>query len=195
MGELRALGFDVSARTVRRYRRQALRRPPSQPWRTFLKNHAPQIWAVDLFAVQTVTLRTVYAIVFIAHDRRRIVHVNVTRNPTAAWVWRQLIEATPWGFQPRHLIRDRDRCYGTDVIDKAARIGIHSVLTPVRAPNANAVCERLIGTLRRECLDHMIVLDERHLLRVLREYVEHYNAMRPHRSLALDSPQIGRAHV
>ena len=112
----------------------------------------------------------------------------MTRNPTAAWLWRQLIEATPWGLQPRHLIRDRDRCYGMDFIDKAARIGIHSVLTPVRAPNANAVCERLIGTLRRESLDHMIVLGERHLLRVLREYVEHYNAMRPHRSLALDSP-------
>ncbi|MEP6871339.1 MAG: integrase, partial [Anaerolineaceae bacterium] len=154
VGELRALGFDVSARSVRRYRRQALRRPPSQSWRTFLKNHAPQIWAVDLFAVQTVTLRTLYAIVFITHDRRRIVHINVTRKPTAAWVWRQLIEATPWGLQPRHLVRDRDRCYGTDFIDRADRIGIHSVLTPVRAPNANAVCERVIGTLRRECLDH-----------------------------------------
>lgn len=96
------------------------------------------------------------------------------------------------GAQPGHLIRDRDRCYGSDFVEKAARIGIQAVLIPVPAPNANSVCERVVGTLRRECLDHVIVLGERHLLRVLREYVEHYNAMRPHRSLALDSP-LGRA--
>ncbi len=189
VGELRALGFTVSARTVRRYRRQTLRRPPSQSWRTFLNNHASHIWAVDLLTVQTLTFRTLYVIVFIAHDRRRIVHVNVTRHPTAAWVWRQVIEATPWGLKPKHLIRDRDRCYGTDFAEKAARIGINTVLTPVRAPNANAVAERVIGTLRRECLDHVIVLNEKHLRRVLREYIEHYNAMRPHRTLALDSPE------
>ena len=188
VGELRALGYSVSSRTVHRYRREVLRRPPSQSWRTFLENHAKDIWAVDLFTVQTVTLRTLYAIVFIAHDRRRIVHVNVTRHPTAEWVWRQLLEATPWGAQPRHLIRDRDRCYGSDFVAKASRIGIQAILTPVRAPNANAVAERVIGTLRRECLDHMIVLNERHLSRVLREYVDHYNATRPHRTLGLDSP-------
>jgi transposase InsO family protein len=188
VGELRALGYSVSSRTVRRYRSEALRRPPSQSWRTFLENHARDIWAVDLFTVQTVTLRTLYAIVSIAHDRRRIVHVNVTRHPTAEWVWRQLLEATPWGLQPRHLIRDRDRCYGSDFVTRASRIGIHAILTPVRAPNANAVAERVIGTLRRECLDHMIVLNERHLSRVLREYIDHYNAARPHRALSLDAP-------
>ena len=192
VGELRALGFTVSSRTVHRYRREVLRRPPSQTWRTFLENHAKDIWAVDLFTVQTVTLQTLYAIVFIGHDRRRIVHVNVTRHPTAEWVWRQLLEATPWGLQPRHLIRDRDRCYGSDFVARASRIGIHTILTPVRAPNANAVAERVIGTLRRECLDHMIVVNERHLARVLREYVEHYNTTRPHRTLGLDSPN-GRA--
>ena len=192
VGELRALGFTVSSRTVHRYRREVLRRPPSQSWRTFLQNHTKEIWAVDLFTVQTVTLQTLYAIVFIGHDRRRIVHVNVTRHPTAEWVWRQLLEATPWGTQPQHLIRDRDRCYGSDFVARASRIGIHTILTPVRAPNANAVAERVIGTLRRECLDHMIVVNERHLARVLREYVEHYNAMRPHRALGLDSPH-GRA--
>ena len=106
-------------------------------------------------------------------------HVDPPRDP---------IEATPWGMQPRHLIRDRDRCYGSGFIAKASRIGIHTVLTPVHAPNANAVAERVIGTLRRECLDHMIVLNERHLLRVLREYVTYYNAKRPHRALALDAP-------
>lgn len=138
--------------------------------------------------MQTVALRTLYAIVFIAHDRRRIVHVSVTRHPTAEWVWRQLIEATPWGTQPRHLIRDRDRCYGSDFVAKASKIGIRTVLTLVHAPNANAVAERRIGTLRRECLDHLIVRNERHLSRVLREYVAHYNAKRPHRTLTLDSP-------
>ncbi len=189
VGELRALGYTVSPRTVRRYRGHALRRPPSQSWRTFLTNHAAGIWAVDLFTVQTLTLHTLYVIVFIAHERRRIVHVNVTRHPTAEWIWRQLLEATPWSSQPRHLIRDRDRCYGADFVTKAARIGIHTILTPVRAPNANAVAERVIGTLRRECLDHMIVFNERHLLLVLREYIGHYNAMRPHRTLGLDSPR------
>ena len=189
VGELRALGFTVSARTVRRYRTEVLRRAPTQTWHTFLDNHAPHLWAVDLFTVQTLWLQTIYVIVFIAHDRRRIVHVNVTRHPTAEWVWRQLIEATPWADQPRHLIRDRDRCYGADFIARATRIGIHTVLTPVRAPNANAIAERVIGTLRRECLDHLIVLNERHLLRLLQQYVVHYNAKRPHRSLALDSPQ------
>ncbi len=150
------------------------------------------IWAVDLFTVQTVTLQTLYAIVFIGHDRRRIVHVRVTRHPTAGWVLRQLLEATPWGMQPRHLIRDRDRCYGSEFVTSAARIGIHAILIPVRAPNANAVAERVIGTLRRECLEQMIVLNEHHLSRVLREYVEHYSATRPHRTLGLDSPR-GRA--
>jgi transposase InsO family protein len=188
VGELRALGYDVSARTVRRYRQRARRRPPSQTWRTFLHNHASAIWAVDLFTVQTLTFRTVYVLVFIAHGRRRIVHVNVTEHPTAQWIWRQLIEATPWGGQPRYLIRDHDRSYGKDFIQRAARIGIATIVTPVHAPNANAIAERVIGTLRRDCLDHIIVLNERHLLHVLREYVEHYNEMRPHRSLALDSP-------
>ena len=188
VGELRALGFSVSGRTVRRYRDQARRRPPLQSWRTFLRNHAPHIWAVDLLTVQTITMRTLYVVVFIAHDRRRIVHINVTRHPTAAWIWRQLIEATPWGRQPRYLIRDRDRSYGADFVARASGLGIRTVLTPVRAPNANAVAERVIGTLRRECLDHLIVFNERHLRRVLLEYVEHYNGLRPHRTLGLDSP-------
>ncbi len=189
VGELRALGYDVSGRTVSRYRRLVRRRPPSQTWHTFLRNHAPEIWAVDLFTVQTLTLRTLYAIVFIAHGRRRIVHVNVTQHPTAQWIWQQVIEATPWGTAPRYLIRDHDRSYGKEFINRAADIGIATIVTPVHAPNANAVAERVIGTLQQECLDHVIVLNEQHLLRVLHEYVEHYNGMRPHRSLALDSPR------
>jgi len=151
-GELGKLGFQISAESVRCYRRSALRRPPSQSWRTFLKNHAPHIWAADFFTLPTVIFHTLYVFFFIAHDRRRIVHLNVTAHPTAEWVWRQLIAATPWGDQPRYLIRDRDRCYGDAFIPRAARIGIQTLLTPVQAPKANAIAERVVGTLRREWL-------------------------------------------
>jgi len=118
------------------------------------------------------------------------VHVNVTANPTATWVWRQIIEATPWSNKPRHLLRDRDAVYGHDFRQRARRIGIDSSATPVRSPRANAVAERVIGTLRRECLDHMIVLDEHHLLSVLREFVAYYNSDRPHRTLGLQTPEL-----
>src|SRR5207245_2771127 len=112
-------------------------------------------------------------------ERRRLVHLNVTVHPTAEWVWRQLIAATPWGRQPRYLIRDRDRCYHGDFIPRAARLGIASLLTPVQAPKANAIAERWVGTLRRECLDYLIIFNARQLLRVLAEYVAHYDAARP----------------
>jgi putative transposase len=128
-------------------------------------------------------------LVFIAHGRRELVHVNVTANPTAAWIWRQLIEATPWGHKPRHLLRDRDAAYGCAFRRRAQRIGSDAIATPVRAPRANAVVERVIGTLRRECLDHLIVLDERHLQSVLSEFVRYYNEDRPHRTLGLQRPQ------
>ena len=194
VGELRALGFEVSARTVSRYRRQALRRPPSQSWRTFLRNHASSIWAADRCTVQTLTFRTRSVFVVIDHGRRRIRHWNVTEHPIAPWIWRQMIEASAWGQQPGFLIRDRDRSDGGNFIARARRIGIETILTPVRAPNANAIAERVIGTLRRECLDHVIAVNERHLRRVPGQYVQHQNAMRPHRSLALDSPE-GRKPV
>ena len=126
----------------------------------------------------------------ISHDRRRIVHWNVTTHPKAPWVWRQILAATPWNRHPRFLIRDRDRNYGGGFVSKAAAIGITTVLTPVRAPKANAIAERVIGTIRRECLDHLIVLNERHLRRVLREYLAYYDAVRPHQSLG-DEPPAG----
>ena len=180
--------------TVGCYRRRALRRPPSQSWRTFLANHRPQLRAEDFFTVQTLTFKTLYVFFFITHARRRIVHFNVTAYLTAPWVWRQMLEATPWGQQPRYLIRDRDRSYDSAFIGKARAIEIKTVLTAVRPPQANAIAERVVGTLRRECLDHVIAVNERHLRRVLGEYVQHQNAMRPHRSLALDSPE-GRKPV
>ena len=121
----------------------------------------------------TLTFKTLYLLVFIAHCRRELVHVNVTANPTAAWVWLQLIEATPWGQKPRHLLRDRDAVYGREFRKRTRRIGIDAVSTPIHAPKANAIAERVIGTLRRECLDHVIVLDEHHLRSVLAEFVRY----------------------
>ncbi|MDA1147832.1 MAG: integrase core domain-containing protein [Chloroflexi bacterium] len=191
-GELLALGHDVSAASVRRYRRQALRRPPSQRWHTFITNHRHDLWAVDFFTVPTLLFQTLYVFVVVSHDRRRIEHINVTAHPTAAWVWQQMIESTPWGRKPGVLLRDRDRCYGADFIARAARIGIETVLTPIHTPQANGVVERLIGTLRRECVAHIIPLNERHLRQVMREYVVYYNDTRPHRTLALEPPEGAR---
>jgi transposase InsO family protein len=128
-------------------------------------------------------------LVFIAHRRRELVHSNVTANPTAAWVWRQVIEATPWGNTPRHLLHDHDAVYGRDFRQRARRISIDATATPVASPHANAVIERFIGTLRRECLDHLIVLDEQHLRSVLGEFVQYYNLQRPHRTLRLETPK------
>jgi putative transposase len=187
-GELLKLGLVVSKRSIQRYRWRGPAGPSSQTWRTFLHNHADHLWAADLLTVQTLTFKTLYVLVFIAHSRRELVHVNVTANPTAAWVWRQLIEATPWGNKPRHLLRDRDAVYGRDFRQRARRIGIDAIATPVASPRANAVIERFMGTLRRECLDHLIILDEQHLRSVLTEFVAYYNMERPHRTLCLETP-------
>ena len=143
---------DFSASTVRAYRGQAWRRPPSPAWRTFLSLHASQIWASDLFAVQTQTFRTLYVLVLRSPQRGRIVHWNVTAHPTGQWVWRQIIEATPWTSAPRFPIRDRDRSCGGDFVRRVRAIGIETVLTPIQAPQANALAEGVIGTIRRERL-------------------------------------------
>ena len=186
----------MSRRSVQRHRQGGPARPPSQSWRTFLANHRPRLWAADLLTVQTLTFRTLYVLFFVAHDRRELVQLNVTAHPTAAWVWRQLIEATPWGRSPRYLVRDRDAAYGRDFVGRARGLGIETVLTPLRAPRANAVAERLVGTLRRECLDHVIILNEAHLRAVLTEYAAFYNAERPHRALEFGTPiqRIRPAH-
>ena len=196
-GELRKLGIAASNGSIRRYRWRPAPRPPGQGWGTFLRNHAHAIWAADLFTVQTLTYRTLYVLFFIAHGRRELVHTAVTAHPTAAWVWRQLVETTSWGRQPKYLIRDRDRVYGGDFIPHAKAVGIDTLLSPFRAPKANAVAERVVRTVRTvrtECLDHVLVLNERHLRSVLAEYVAYYNTERPHRSLALEPPlPMGRS--
>jgi hypothetical protein len=187
-GELLRLGIVVSTRSIRRYRGQPAPRPPSQTWRTFLRNHAHTTWAADLFTLPTVAFRTLYVLFFVTHGRRELVHLAVTAHPTAAWVWRQLVEATAWGRRPRHLVRDRDAVYGGGFIARASGLGIETVLTPVRAPRANAIAERVVRTLRNDCLDHVIPLNEAHLPAVLTEYAAYYNADRPHRSLHLEPP-------
>jgi putative transposase len=187
-GELLKLGIAVSNRSIRRYRWRRPVRSPSQTWRTFLANHRPQIWAADLFTVPTLTFRTLYVLVFIAHDRRQLLHVTVTAHPTAAWIWRQFLQATPWGTTPKYLLRDRDGVYGPEFARRLRALGTQTLLTPFRAPRANAVAERVIGTLRRECLDHLIVVNEQHLRAILNEFVAYYNADRPHRTLQLEPP-------
>src|SRR5919202_477676 len=146
-GELLKLGIVVSKRSIQRYRRRGPAHSSSQTWRTFLANHAHHLWAADLLTVQTLTFKMLYVLIFIAHGRRELVHMNVTANPTAAWVWRQLIEATPWGCQPRHLLRDHDVVFGRDFRQRARRIGIDAIATPIASPRANAVIERCLGTL------------------------------------------------
>jgi transposase InsO family protein len=178
-GELLKLGIAVSRTSVQRYRRRGPARPPSQSWRTFLRKHRPSTWAVDLLTVQTVTFKTSYVLVIVSHARRALVHLAVTASPTEAWIWRQLIAATPWGRAPRFLVRDRDAVYGRDFARRARGLGIETLLTPVRAPMANAVAERLVGTLRRECLDHVVVVNERHLRAILAEFAHFYDQERP----------------
>ena len=196
LGELRKLGFQISLQTVRRYRGE-VPRLPSPSWRTFLTNHRLQLWACDFFTVQAVTFRTLFVFFIIAHERRPLVHLNVTPHPTPAWVWRRLINATPWGSGPRFLLHDRDRAYGRGLVERAKHLGIETILAPIAAPQANAIAERVVGTLRRECRDHLIVMNERHLRLVLREFVRHYNQARPHRALDLEVPrgEYGREHA
>src|SRR5262245_18051728 len=174
-GELLKLGLTVSNCSIRRYRWRGPGRPGSQTWRTFLRTHAHAIWAADLCVAQTLTFKTPYVLLFITHGRRELAHLYVTAHPTAAWVWRQMVKATAWGTRPTHLVRDRDAVYGRGFRARARVLGIESVLTPIRSPRANSIAERVIGSLRRECEDHLIPLDERHLSAVLAEYIVFYN--------------------
>lgn len=189
--ELHKLGIDVSDSTVRRYRPPRPRQP-SQNWRSFLENHLGDIVAMDFFVVPTATFRVLYVLVIMAHDRRRILHFNVTTSPSADWTARQILEAFPYDTGPRFLLHDRDKIFAGDVARRVRSMGIKDVLTAPGSPWQNAYCERLIGSIRRECLDHVVVLNERHLLRALRSYASYYHASRTHRALDGDSPD-GRA--
>src|SRR5882762_2807637 len=186
-GELLKLGFEVAQSTVARYMCRHSR-PPSQGWRTFLSNHVDGIAAIDLFVLPTIAFQILYCLVIVRHGRRLWVSFGVTANPTAEWISRQVTEAFPWDHAPRDLIRDRDTSYGPVFLQRIRAMGIRDHPIAPRSPWQNACVERLIGSIRRECLDHMIVFGEAHLRRILRGYAAYYNVSRTHRSLNKDAP-------
>ena len=187
-GELLKLGIEVSQATVGRHLPW---RPkvPSPTWRSFLHNHMHDTAAVDMFVVVTASFQLLYALVVLGHERRKVIHFDVTPNPTQGWRARQITEAFPWDTAPRFLLRDRDASYGQTFRDRVQVMAIKQVVTAPRSPWQNAYVERIIGSIRRECLDHVIVFDERHLRRVLSAYFEYHHHSRTHLSLAKDCPE------
>ena len=186
-GELLKLGIDVGQTTVAKY--MARRRgPPSQGWKTFLRNHADGIASMDLFVVPTITFRLLYGLLILRHGRRDLVWLEVTTNPTAEWIARQVTEACGWQEAPRYIVRDRDRAYGEVFIRRLRAMGIRDRPVAPHSPWQNAYAERLIGSIRRDCLDHVIVFGERHLRHLLKSYQKYYNEARTHLSLHKDAP-------
>src|ERR1700676_1426230 len=186
-GELLKLGFEIAQSSVAKYMVKRCG-PPSQGWSTFLRNHAPDIAAMDFFVVPTIGFKLLYGFVIIRLDRRDLVWINVTTNPTAEWVARQITEAFPWDEAPRYVIRDRDQIYGAVVTRRLRAMGIRDKPITPASPWQNGFAERLIGSIRRECLDHLIVFGEEHLRRILKSYADYYNCVRTHRSLHKDAP-------
>jgi transposase InsO family protein len=181
-GELRKLGVDVSKSSIQKYMEEVHKhRASKQTWAKFLRNHASEIWACDFLQTYDLFFRAVFVFVIIELESRRIAHVGVTRNPTDEWTAQQLREATPFGEGPRFLIRDNDKKYG-ESFERVAS-GIDVLETPYRAPKANAVRERFLGSLRRECLDHLVILNQRHVHRLVKEYKAYFNRARPHQGI------------
>ena len=185
--ELALLGYTVDQSTVAKYMCRH-RKPPSQTWRTFLENHVPDIAAIDFCVVPTVRFQLLYCFVVLRHDRRRVVHFNVSAHPTARWTGQQIVEAFPYDEAPRFLLRDRDGIYGVDFRERIMHMGVEEVVTAPRSPWQNPYVERLIGSIRRECIDHVIVLNETHLRRVLASYFAYYHESRAHLSLECNAP-------
>ena len=185
--ELAKLGLKASTATIRKYRPKS-RGKPSQSWRTFLQNHASGMAAMDFFVVPTATFRLLYVLVVMTHERRKIVHFNITDSPTASWTAQQIVNAFPYDTAPEYLLRDRDSIYGSVFAQRVAGMGIEQKLIAPRSPWQNPYVERLVGSIRRECLDQVIVFHERQLEQILESYCEYYHQVRPHRSLSHDSP-------
>ena len=186
-GELLKLGIDVGQTTVAKYMARG-RRLPSQGWKTFLRNHADGVASMDLFVVPTISFRLLYGFLILHHGRREILWIGTTSHPSAEWIARQLTEAFGWEEAPRYIVRDRDRAYGDIVVRRLRAMGIRDRPTAPRSPWQNGYCERLIGSIRRDCLDHVVVFGERHLRHLLRSYATYYNQTRTHLSLNKDSP-------
>jgi putative transposase len=185
--ELGLLGFNVAESTVAKYRIK-IRKPPSQTWKTFLSNHAHDIAGIDFFTIPTATFRNLYCFVVLLHSRRQIIHFNITAHPTASWTAQQIIEAFPEDTAPRFLLRDRDLIYGAEFRNRVKAMQIEELITAPHSPWQNPYTERLIGSIRRECLDHLIVLSEEHLRNILKSYFSYYHNTRPHEALEKNSP-------
>jgi len=186
-GELLKLGVEVAQSTVAKYMARG-HRPPNQSWKTFLRNHAAGIAAMYLLVVPTIGFRLLYVLVILDHHRRRILSFGVTSHPTAEWIARQITDAFPWTESPRYLVRDRDAVYGQVATRRLKSIGIRDRPTAPRSPWQNGCVERLISSIRQECLDHVVVLGGAHLRHILKAYVSYYNAVRTHLSLSKDAP-------
>ena len=186
-GELLKLGIEVAQSTVAKYMAKS-GRGPSQTWKTFLNNHAAGIGAIDFLVVPTVGFRLLFVLVILRHQRRRLIALSITAHPTAEWIARRITEAFPWDEAPDYIIRDRDGCYGQAVTKRLAAMGIRDHPTASRSPWQNGHAETLIGSIRRECLDHIVVFGEAHLRRILAAYAGYYNELRTHLSLEKDSP-------
>jgi putative transposase len=186
-GELQKLGIDVAERTVSRLLPKR-RSPPSQTWRTFLTNHVRDLVSIDFFTVPTARLRVLFVLVVLVHHRRRVLHFNVTEHPTADWTAQQIVDAFPEETAPSYLLRDRDTVYGHSFRQRVKGMRIREVLSAPQSPWQNPFAERLIGSIRRECLDHVLVLSERHLRRILTRYFVYYHRARTHLSLDKDAP-------
>ena len=186
-GELLKLGYEIVQSSVAKYMVKS-KKPPSQTWKAFLENHADCIVAMDFFTVPTVFFKALHVLVLLDHERRRVIHFNVSTNPTSAWVAQQIREALPWEFAPRYLIHDRDPVFRDQCKTTLKAMGIEEVITAPQSPWQNPYCERIFGSLRRECLDHVIVLNEEHLRRVLTSYLDYYHESRTHISLGKDCP-------
>ena len=187
-GELLKLGIHVSKRTIQKYMRLGRIRPSSQTWSTFLHNHAHEIWACDFLPVTDLFFRSLFVFFIIELQRRKVIHIAVTRHPTDVWVSQQVREATPFGQAPKYLIRDNDNTFGPLFARVASSSSIKVLKTPFHAPRANACCERFLGSVRCECLDHLLILHKQQLSRVLRAYVAYFHQARPHQGLQQQVP-------
>ncbi|HEX4169681.1 MAG TPA: integrase core domain-containing protein [Bryobacteraceae bacterium] len=186
-GELKMLGVAISERTVSRILRR-VRRPPNQTWKTFLHNHVGQMVSIDFFTVPTITMRVLFVLIVLEHDRRKVLHFNVTEHPTGAWTAQQIVEACADREAAQYLIRDRDSRYSAEVQLRIKSMGIQEILTAAKSPWQNPYAERLIGSIRRECLNHYIILNARHLKRTLASYFRYYHQTRTHLSLGKQCP-------
>jgi transposase InsO family protein len=193
-GELLKLGIHVCKRTIQKYMRTVRTKPPrGQKWSTFLRNHAAQVWACDFLQVTDLFFRPLFAFFVVELKSRKVIHVGVTRSPTDHWVAQQLREATPYGQAPKYLIRDNDSKFGSNFLRVATTSGIELLKTPYHAPRANAICERFLRSVRQECLDHLLILHEKQLQRVLNAYVMYFNQARPHQGIGQQIPEQRRS--